>query len=71
MLARATGLRADAGLPPLIGDALLAKAARNHANYDKQWDEGHGAVAPFRSCAADQLVRLRTKLRNLGGRARS
>jgi len=41
MLARANGLRADAGLPPLIGDALLAKAARNHANYDKQWDEGH------------------------------
>lgn len=41
MLARANLLRADAGLPPLIGDALLAKAARNHANYDKQWDEGH------------------------------
>lgn len=45
MLARANGLRADAGLPPLIGDALLAQAARNHANYDKQWNEGHSETA--------------------------
>jgi uncharacterized protein YkwD len=48
MLERANLLRADAGLPPLIGDATLAQAARNHANYDKQWDEGH-AETPGRA----------------------
>jgi hypothetical protein len=33
MLARADLFRADAGLPPLTGDALLSQAARNHSTY--------------------------------------
>jgi RTX calcium-binding nonapeptide repeat (4 copies) len=33
MLDRANLFRADAGLPPLIGDALVSQAARNHSNY--------------------------------------
>lgn len=33
MLARANLLRADAGLPPLTGDALISQASRNHSRY--------------------------------------
>jgi hypothetical protein len=33
MLARADEFRADAGLPPLTGDALVSQAARNHSTY--------------------------------------
>jgi len=45
MLEVANGLRADVGLPPLIGDAALAQAARNHAGYDTQWHKGHSETA--------------------------
>ena len=33
MLARADQFRADAGLPPLTGDALVSAASRNHSTY--------------------------------------
>lgn len=33
LLARADQLRADAGLPPLTGDALVSQASRNHSAY--------------------------------------
>jgi hypothetical protein len=33
LLARADEFRADAGLPPLTGDALVSVASRNHSNY--------------------------------------
>ena len=33
ILGRANQLRADAGLPPLVGDALTSQAARNHSLY--------------------------------------
>lgn len=33
MLARANLLRADAGLPPLIGDELISRASRGHAEW--------------------------------------
>jgi hypothetical protein len=33
LLDRADTFRADAGLPPLIGDALVSAAARNHSTY--------------------------------------
>lgn len=33
MLARANTMRADAGLPPLVGDALVSQASRNHSQY--------------------------------------
>lgn len=33
MLARANQMRADAGLPPLAGDALISQASRNHSRY--------------------------------------
>lgn len=35
ILARADLFRADAGLPPLTGDALISTASRNHSNYTK------------------------------------
>ena len=33
ILGRANQMRADAGLPPLVGDALTSQAARNHSLY--------------------------------------
>lgn len=57
MLARANGLRADAGLPPLVADATISQAARNHANYDKQWHEEHSETsgrAGFTGASPDQ-----------------
>lgn len=41
MLARANALRADVGLPPLIGHPGISQAARNHAAYDAQWGQSH------------------------------
>lgn len=43
MLDEGNRMRAEVGLPPLLGDALIAKAARNHADYLKLNNvSGHG-----------------------------
>jgi len=35
-------IRAEQGLPALIGDPLVSVASRNHAAYDRRWHEAHG-----------------------------
>ncbi len=48
MIARANLFRADAGLPPLIGDAGISRAARNHSAYTVAHPDELGGLSAHR-----------------------
>lgn len=45
MIARANAIRAEQGLPPLLGDPGISVASLNHARYNDRWGEAHNETA--------------------------